>query len=46
MVSGVMPFFSEELLAVRHLAHERRGLEQAGHEGRLVFGEQLGARGL
>jgi hypothetical protein len=37
---------SEELLAVRHLAHERCGLEEAGYEGGLVFGEQLGARGL
>jgi len=38
--------FGEELLAVRHLAHERRSLEEAGHEGWLVFGEQLGTRSL
>jgi hypothetical protein len=37
---------SEELLAVRHLAHERRGLEQARHERGLVFSEQLSTRGL
>ena len=36
----------EELLAVCHLAHERRSLEKARHESGLVFGEQLGARGL
>jgi len=35
----------EELLAVRHFAHERCGLEKTGYERGLVFGEQLGARG-
>jgi len=38
--------FGEELLAVRHFTHERCGLEQAGHEGWLVFGEQLSTGGL